>query len=238
MFARIVIAGMLLLVSVSVSAQQVDPHVDGIDPSVDSRVRDPDRPDSALLPGGSAAWTGQPIMSEGAGSKPLQKSGASSTASFPSLAGAMSTWGTLSIVKPSPADTGTTLGPAQTNSRQARVPFGRKVNPAMAKAAFEIVRSSRVEEDVPADQNQPSSPDLKYRQLKRATTKSTRLRVKNPLRSRADVVASTRWGADSSSAYALEQRRHQGSVLLHSGFSTQSERKKRRHRGTPTPGQR
>jgi hypothetical protein len=101
--------------------QQVDPSVVAVDPSANSRVQDPDRPASALLPGGSSAWTGQPIMSEmpfAGTSGSAQSFGSTSKANqFPSLSG-ISLWGTSSsaawagqsvVSDPSSA----TSGPAQ-----------------------------------------------------------------------------------------------------------------------------
>jgi hypothetical protein len=83
----IVIAALLLVPRV-LPGQQVDPSVYAIDPTVNSRVQDIDFPASALLPGGSAAWTGQPIMSQ-TPSLPPQRIKVNQ---FPSLVGA-STWG-------------------------------------------------------------------------------------------------------------------------------------------------
>jgi len=51
-----------IIVPSVLSGQQVDPGVAAIDPSVHSRVQDPDQPSNALLPGGSNSWTGQPTM--------------------------------------------------------------------------------------------------------------------------------------------------------------------------------
>src|SRR5580698_4947744 len=84
----IVIAALLLVPRV-LPGQQVDPGVNAIDPTVNSRVQDTDFPASALLPGGSAAWMGQPIMTE-TPSAPVQRVRASQ---FPSLAGTASKWG-------------------------------------------------------------------------------------------------------------------------------------------------
>jgi hypothetical protein len=85
--ASIVIAAFLLVPGV-LAGQQVDPGVNAIDPTVNSRVQDSDRPNSASLPGGSAAWTGQPIMSQ-TPSVPVQRLRVSQ---FPSLAGTTSKW--------------------------------------------------------------------------------------------------------------------------------------------------
>ena len=85
------------------SAQQVDPGVVAFDPSVNSRVQDPDRPDNPLLPGSnsswSSPWTLQPIMngaSFAGTSGPAQSLGPVNKASqFPSLGGT-SVWGASS----------------------------------------------------------------------------------------------------------------------------------------------
>lgn len=84
----IVIAALLLIPRV-LPGQQVDPSLNAIDPTVNSRVQDPDRPDNALVSGGSAAWTGQPIMSQ-TPSAPVQRV---RVIQFPSLAGTTSKWG-------------------------------------------------------------------------------------------------------------------------------------------------
>jgi hypothetical protein len=84
----IVIAA-FLLVPMLLPGQQVDPSVNAIDPTVNSSVQDPDRPGNALLPGGSSAWTGQPIMSQ-TPSAPMQRV---RIIQFPSLAGTTSKWG-------------------------------------------------------------------------------------------------------------------------------------------------
>lgn len=78
----IVIAAFLLVPGV-LPGQQVDPSVNAIDPTVNSRIQDLDRPDNPLLAGGSVAWTGQPIMSQTA-SVQVQRLRVSQ---FPSLVG-------------------------------------------------------------------------------------------------------------------------------------------------------
>jgi len=83
----VVIAAFLLVPRV-LPGQQVDPGVNAIDPTVNSRVQDPDESDNALLPGGSDAWTGQPIMSQ-TPSVPVQRL---RVIQFPSLAGTASKW--------------------------------------------------------------------------------------------------------------------------------------------------
>ena len=89
-----------MLIPRLVSGQEVDPSVQAIDPSVNFRVQDPDFPDIALLPGGSSAWTGQPIMSQtpttGATGSPQKAGSASRASQFPSLVG-ISTWGQSSF---------------------------------------------------------------------------------------------------------------------------------------------
>ena len=82
----IVIAGLLLVPRV-LPAQQADAGVSAIDPTVNSRVQDLDHPDNPLLPGGSAAWTGQPSMSDPP-SAPVQRLRVNQ---FPSLI-SPSTW--------------------------------------------------------------------------------------------------------------------------------------------------
>src|SRR6202050_2313523 len=59
----IVLAAFLLVPKV-LPGQQADAGVNAIDPTVNSRVQDLDHPDNPLLSGGSAAWTGQPSMSQ------------------------------------------------------------------------------------------------------------------------------------------------------------------------------
>ena len=82
----IVIAALLLVPRV-LPAQQADPGVTAIDPTVNSRVQDLDHPDNPLLSGGSTAWTGQPSMSD-APSAPVQRLRVNQ---FPSLV-VTSTW--------------------------------------------------------------------------------------------------------------------------------------------------
>jgi len=81
----------LMLACGHLFGQPVDPSVQGVDPSVNVSVQDPDHPDSALLPGGSVAWTGQPVMSH-TPSTPAQKNSGGRGYQFPSLVG-MSSWG-------------------------------------------------------------------------------------------------------------------------------------------------
>jgi hypothetical protein len=77
--------------------QEVYPTVDAVDPTVNSRVQDPDKPPiGALLPGGSSAWSGQPIMSQtpsaGAFGSAQKPGSVSKPSPFPSLVG-LSIWG-------------------------------------------------------------------------------------------------------------------------------------------------
>jgi hypothetical protein len=61
MSIKATIITVLLLVPCGLLGQAVDPSVQAVDPSVNPRVQDVDHPDSALLPGGSTAWTGQRV---------------------------------------------------------------------------------------------------------------------------------------------------------------------------------
>lgn len=226
-FAAIVIFEMC---SIGMGAQQIDPSVTPMDPSVNLRVQDPDQPQSALLPGGSNTWTGQPIMSQT--SSPKQQSGSNIVSQYPSLAGAASTWGGLSSLTVGSSDSGTPSGtPGQQSllsSPKTKMTLARKLKIMALNSEVQASdRSARMEEALAIEQNLPASAAAKYIQLRRATAKSARVRVKNPFQSKADVTATVRWGADRSSEYALEQRQHESGMLLHSGFNARTERKRR-----------
>lgn len=83
-----------------------------------------------------------------------------------------------------------------------------------------------------AEEGELSAADenLKLRKLKQATAKSARLRITNPFQAKADAATSAHWGSDRSSARALEQQQHEGSMLLQSGFNARDERRKHHSR--------
>jgi hypothetical protein len=123
----IVIAAFLLVPRV-LPGQQVDPSVNAIDPTVNSSVQDPDRPDNALLPGGSSAWTGQPIMSQ-TPSVPVQRL---RVIQFPSLAGTTSKWGPTFSAVSSASDVSATGAAAWTGQ------------PIMSQAPSVLAQKGRV----------------------------------------------------------------------------------------------
>lgn len=236
------VAVAFMLVPAFLSGQQVDPSVQAIDPTVASRVQDPDQPDSPLLPGGSSAWTGQPIMSQtpstGASSgSPQQQTGSPSKANqFPSLVG-ISTWGPSSFGSSSSPNASAvqdalnvTGAPAhsQGGSRSSRNMFSRKPNITTASANQQSTRPGRSEDELSVEQNQPSSSNLKLRGLKRAAARQTRSRITNPFQAKADAANAGHWGADTSSAYAIAQQQHEAGMLLHYGFNARSDRQTRR----------
>lgn len=239
-----------ILAPLLLSGQEVDPSVPAIDPSVNRSVQDPDFPDNAMLPGGSSAWTGQPIMSQTPSTAPgsAPKTGSPSRASqFPSLVG-VSTWGQSSFGSSSSPNasgaqdslnlTGARAHP-QGASRWSKNTLSRKANATTASADPQSTRSGRAEDELSVEQNQSSSAssNLKLRGLKRATARSTRSRITNPFQAKADAATSAHWGADKLSAYALASQQHEAGMLLHYGFNARSDRqarRKRRKRGAAT----
>jgi hypothetical protein len=281
-----VVAAAFTLVPALLSGQAVDSSVQGIDPTVASRVQDPDQPDNALLPGGSSAWTGQPIMSQtqsSGTSGPAQKGGSiAGTNQFPSLVG-ISTWGPsssaawagnpivsetassgtpgsaqgagsmgkgtlfqnligVSVWGSSPSTAASSLnasgaqGQGLSALRWNKAAGFRKLNLSTPTAIAETARSNRSEDEIldgifsGAQNGSPNSND-KLRKLKQATAKSARLRVTNPFQSKSDASTAGLWGGDKSSARALAQQQHESGMLLQSGFSARSERRKHRRRG-------
>lgn len=233
-----VVAAFLLVPGV-LSGQAVNPSVDAIDPAVHSRVQDPDQPDNALLPGGSSAWTGQPIMSQtptsgasGAGQKPGTTT---RTSQFPSLAG-LSAWGGSSLTPSSSQSATTSPERVQTASRWTKAAASRKLNVMMAAADVKSAKLGHSDDDFSEDalsieQKQLADANSKLRKLKQAADRSKRSRITNPFQARADAATAAHWGSDTSSARALAQHQHESGMLLHSGFNARTARK-RRHRGT------
>ena len=226
------VIAVLLLVPTGLTGQQVDPSVQPFDPSVNARVQDPDHPASALLPGGSSAWTGQPIMSQQP-SGPAQKGSAGKNSQFPSLT-SMSTWGTLSV-----PDSSSNAVPDRARSvlPSTKTFLSRKLNTSLATTVdLHSAKSDRIEDEVAAEENQltRTSAALELRKLRRETSRSlrsARVRVVNPLQAKADASSAGRWHSDQSSIYALNQQQHEAGMLLHYGFNDRGERRRRRHRG-------
>jgi hypothetical protein len=254
MYPRIILiaVAVCMLIPRLLSAQEVDPSVQAIDPSVNSRVQDPDSPDNALLPGGSSAWTGQPIMSQtpttgasGTSGSPQKTGSASRPSQFPSLVGVsawgQSSFGSSSSQNASGAQDSLSLTGARTRpqlaSRWSRNAFSRKSNVTAASADPQSSRSGRAGDELSVEENRPSNSNLKLRGLKRATQRSTRSRITNPFQAKADAATAAHWGSDQSSTYALTQQRHESGMLLHYGFNARSDRqahRKRRKRGAAT----
>jgi hypothetical protein len=227
------------------SGQAVDPSLEAIDPSVNSRIQDPDHPDSPLLPGGSSSWTGQPIMSQtqtagasGAGQKPGSATSGTTirTNQFPSLVGA-SAWGGSSLaVSSSQTATTTTPEHVQTASRWMKTAASRRLNMMTAAADVKSAKLGHSDDDFSEDalsieQKQLADANLKLRKLKQAADRSKRSRITNPFQAKADAATAAHWGSDTSSARALAQQQHESGMLLHSGFNARTARRKRGHGG-------
>jgi len=238
-----VITTVFLLVPCGFLGQQIDPSVQPVDPSVNPRVQDVDHPDSALLPGGSSAWTGQPIMSQ-MPSASTQKDSAPKNSQFPSLT-SMSTWGTTSVVDSSASNARNVLDRARGGLPSRKTSLSRKLNMTLATTLdLHSTNTDRVEEETAAAENQltRTSAALELRELRRETSQSTRsarlarLRAANPLVNKADAASAGLWHSDQSSAYALNQQQHETNALLQHGF-TPKKKPRRRHREVHTPGE-
>jgi hypothetical protein len=237
------------LVPCGLVGQQVDPSVQPVDPSANVRVQDVDRPDSALLPGGSNAWTGQPIMSQ-TSSLPAQKSSAVKSNQFPSLTG-VSTWGTTPVSEL--AASNTTQAPDRARGAQpsSKFPLSRKTGTKIATVDVQLAKSNATEEEIAEqekleEENQQARNNNgglnlhKLRQETARSTRSTRTRVTNPLRAKADAASSGRWHSDQSSSYALNQQQHEENSRLQNGYYDRALRRRKYHHGAKahTPGSR
>ena len=235
-----IITTVFLLVPCGFLGQQIDPSVQPVDPSVNPRVQDVDHPDSALLPGGSSAWTGQPIMSQ-MPSASTQKDSAPKNSQFPSLT-SMSTWGTTSVVDSSASNAGSAPDRARGGLPSRKTSLSRKLNMTLAtNLGLHSTNTDRVEEETAAAENQltQTSAALELRQLRRETSRtnrSARLKTVNPLVNNADAASAGLWHSDQSSAYALNQQQHEANVLLQHGY-TPRKKPRRRHREVHTPGE-
>jgi hypothetical protein len=238
----------LMLVSGAVLGQQVDPSVQPVDPSVNPRVQDVDRPDSALLPGGSSSWTGQPIMSQ-TPSGATEKDFAVNSGLFPSLT-SMSTWGTTPLAAPSSSNSDGAVptpvaGSASSNTKKLRLrneslaaKLGRyrKLNAPAADSDAQSSRSATIDDALLEQALKQlmgtggAAALQKLRQETARSSRSTRTRIYNPLRAKADAASASRWQSDQSSDYALKQQQHETGVLLQNGFYDRTERRRRHHR--------
>lgn len=230
---RLSIAAIVILILVpgGLLGQQVDPSVPAVDPSVSARVQDPDHPDSALLPGGSVAWTGQPIMSHTASGP---KNSTSKGNQFPSLVG-MSTWG-ASPVGGAPAPNVDVV--RARSAVTAKTALSRKLNEMMAAMDLHSAKSSSSQDELALEQNQVTgaSASIELRKFRESTTRSARERLTNPWRTNADAANAGRWQSDQSSARALAQQQHETGMLLQHGYGAQK-KTRRWHRGKKhTPG--
>jgi hypothetical protein len=234
---NIVIAAFMLVPGV-LSGQAVNVGVAAVDLTVKSRVQDPDRPESALFPGGSTAWTGQPIMSQtqpSGTSGSAQKPGSTSrTSQFPSLVG-NSAWGPSGIGTSSSQNASGTQVHTQNVSRWTKAPVSRKLNVMMATAEVQSARPGRAQSEFSVEQNELSDTNLQLRKLKQAAARSVRSRTANPLRSKADAATASHWGGGKLSASAIAQQQHESGMLLLYGFNARSNRQKHRHRSAKTP---
>lgn len=231
----------LTLVPVTFYGQVVDPSVPAYDPSVNASVQDPDHPDSALLPGGSAAWTGQPIMSQAATSA---QPGSARGNQFPSLTPA-SWWAGVSTSALSASSGSASL--QSTNvaqdrnqmpgaSKWTRLTGTRKRNRTLVDFELQSQKTNRSTDEFSTQQNESSDPKAKLRMLRRAGQRTARVRTVNPFQNSADATTSGRWHGSLSSASALEQRRHEEALLVMRGYNAQTERRRRRsHRHSAAP---
>jgi len=225
-----VVVAIFTLEAGRLSAQQFDPSIQPVDLSVNARVQDPDRPASALLPGGSSAWTGQPIMSQTA-SAPSQKASDGKSNPFPSLT-SMSMWGTFSVVDSSLSDADSV--PTKNALPATKSVLSRKLN--LTAPTIDLHPAKSVDEDeLAAEVNQltQSSAAFELRRLRQSTSRSVRsarLRLIDPFSTKADAASAGLWHSDQSSAYALEQQQHEAGMLLQNGFNDRTERQRRRHR--------
>ena len=245
MNARALIIGLLFaafaLAPAVLSGQAVDPCVDAIDPSVNSRIQDPDHPDSPLLPGGNSSWTSQPIMSQAqtsSASTAAQKTGSATKASqFPSLLGA-SAWGGSSLAPLSTQSATVTPEHTQTASRWTKTAASRKLNMVTATVDVKTAKLGHSDDDfseedaLSIEQKQLADANSKLRKLKQAADKSKRSRITNPFQAKADAATAAHWGSDKSSARALAQEQHESGMLLHSGFNARTTRKRKRAHGS------
>jgi hypothetical protein len=257
------------------SGQAVDVSVRAVDPTVASRIQDPDQPNNALLPGGSSAWTGQPMMSQQPSPGASAASRANQVASMagasawapstsavwagqslmsqtPSLSGStalpgsgsvspsaplqnsagVSAWGRSSFAIASSLNASGAQGQLQKGMRWTTAAGLAKLNFLTPASVAEAERTDRsqnqlLEEAFSVEQNRSSASLNKLRQLKQAQSRSARLRLANPLQSKADASSAPHWGSDESSSRALDQQRHETGMLLKSGFGARSERRKR-----------
>jgi hypothetical protein len=234
---NIVVAAFMLVPGV-LSGQVVNVGVAAIDLTVKSRVQDPDRPDSALLVGGSTAWTGQPIMRQtqpSGTSGSAQKPGSMSrTSQFPSLVGS-SVWGPSSVVASSSLNTSGAQVLTKSVSRWTKAPVSRKLNVMMATAEVRSARPGRAQGELLVEENQLSDSRLQLRKLQQATARSARSRTTNPLRSKADASTASHWGGGKLSASAIAQQQHESGMLLLYGFNARSNRQRHRHRSAAAP---
>jgi len=209
----------------------------------------------------SAAWTGQPVMSDassaGASGPAPRTASISKVSQFPSLIG-ISVWGPSSSAASSYLNANGARGQTQSAARSTKAvgSRNRKLDVTMARAYVQSARMGRREDEFSVDalavqkaieqtaeQNEPSDPHLKLRQLKQelkqsaAAARSARLRIANPFQSKADA-STAHWGRDASSLSALGQQQHETGTLLHYGFNARN-KPRRWHRGAVhTPGSR
>jgi len=217
----------LMLVPGWLRGQAVDPSVPIPDPSVDVRVQDVDHPISALLPGGSVAWTGQPVMSHPS-AVPGQKNPGSGGNQFPSLVGT-SNWGPSQGVASSTSSAAVGQTPSARPLKKSSL--SRKLDEMMASVDLHSAKTSSSRDELLLEQAQltRNSAALTLRSMRQVASRSARERATNPLRSSADAAAGGRWQADQSSARVLAQQQHESNLLLKSGYG--APKKRRWHRG-------
>ena len=191
----------------------------------------------------SAAWAGQSLMSQtpSLGSSSGAPSGASGAAPGPGSAtqaaqlqnsAGASAWGRSSFAIASSTNASGAQGQLQKGMRWTTATGLAKLNFLTPASEAEAERTDRsqnqlLEEAFSAEQNRSSASLSKLRQLKQAQSRSARLRLANPLQSKADASSAPHWGSDESSSRALDQQRHETGMLLKSGFGARTERRKR-----------
>jgi hypothetical protein len=234
-----IVVAICMLLPGCLLGQAVDPSVSAIDPFVNVSVQDPDHQDSALLPGGSNAWNGQPTMWQMPPAT-AQKSSGGRVNQFPSLVGT-SVWGTSSLSQASASNTGVVR--ARTSQAAVKLDLSRKLDRTLALVDLNAQKSSVSQDELALAlaENSPTrtSAALELRKLRQDaahSARSARVKIANPLQASADAASAGRWHSDETSIYALAQKEQNSDLLLRYGFGAQS-KPRRHHRKTHTLGQ-
>ena len=211
--AAILLAAFMLVPGLLL-AQEVNARVDSIDPAAQLRVQDPDRSDNAMVP--SSSGSAQRLTPN--------------ANQYPSLSKA-SVWGPSSLAATPSQGVASIQGRTQGSQRSMRANGTRRLNATTTVAEIQSARLGRLPqaEAGALEANGPAnSPKLNLIRLKRAVTRSARIRITSPFQE-GKQDTEERWQHDSSSARALAQQQHESGLLLQQGFNARSER--RAHRG-------